>query len=224
MSVQTLRFKALGRVCRKLNRVERRTRARAQLATVGLLHGADIHTYTTEDELDVLLKLASEAPAGSDVIEVGSYLGASTCYLAAGLAGRGCHLTCIDTWQNEGMPDGARDTLAQFEENLRPVSGMLRILRSRTDQLRPEQLPASASLIFLDAFHSYTATKFDFDFLSPLIIPNGVVAFHDTLFFRGVSRVLGDALASGEWRLEGCLNNLSWVRRADFLQPDTLAE
>lgn len=220
--MQALAFpiRALSGVCRRLDRLERRSRTRQRLNAAGLAHAASIHTFTTEEELDVLMSLASRVPDNSEAVEVGSYLGASTCYIAAGLVGKNVSLTCIDTWQNETMPDGERDTLSQFKANLKPASAMLKIVRSRTNSLERDSLPSTVSFAFIDGDHSYAAAKYDFELLAPTVMMEGVIAFHDTLYFKGVSRVLGEALASGDWRLDGCCHNLSWIRRTGFQHAD----
>lgn len=210
----------VNRISGKLNSIVRKSRMRRKLASAGLSAAHLIPTFTTTDELAVLMELASQVPPGSNVVEIGSYLGASTCYIASGLVGKGCMLTCVDTWQNETMPDGQRDTLQEFERNVQPVAHMISVVRKRTDLLHPGDLPEKATLAFLDGDHSYAAAKSDFALLAARVSHNGVIALHDTLYYQGVSRVLGDALATGQWRLEGCCNNLSWIRRAPFNNPD----
>ena len=102
--------------------------------------------------------------------------------------------------------------------NLLPVWRHVHALRKRTEDITPEELPKDLRLAFLDGDHSYAAAKRDFSLVAPLIAPDGVIALHDTLAFQGVSRVLGEALATGEWRLGGCCGNLSWIRKTSFTQ------
>jgi hypothetical protein len=84
-----------------------------------------IHTHMTTGELDALYDLAANIGASKRVLEIGSYLGASSCYLAAALSVHGGHLYCVDTWENQTMPDGERDTFAEFQRNVRHVAGLI---------------------------------------------------------------------------------------------------
>lgn len=199
-------------VCRKLGSFA----IRRDLRRKGLSRAFAIPTFTTLDELETLYRLAQQCPSHARVLEVGSYLGASTCYLAAGLGGVGASIVCVDTWQNETMPDGIRDTFNEFKANVRHVEPRLELIRKRSRDVFAAELGGRFDLIFLDGDHSYTETKQDFELFAPMLKEVGVLAFHDSLFFEGVSRVIGEALASGKWQLAGTVHNLSWIIPARF--------
>ncbi|MFM9030601.1 MAG: class I SAM-dependent methyltransferase, partial [Opitutaceae bacterium] len=50
-------------------------------------------------ERGFLFQLACDAPAGAQVVEVGSWMGASTCFIAAGLKGEGAKVHAVDNFQ-----------------------------------------------------------------------------------------------------------------------------
>jgi predicted O-methyltransferase YrrM len=170
----------------------------------------------------VLLDLARECPDNGVVLEIGSYLGASTCYLAAGVFGRGVTIHCVDTWDNRTMDDSTvTDTFAEFQRNVEPVKSIIMTLRMPNTKLKAEDIRLPVDLAFLDADHSYAATRLDFQLVHPWITPRGVIAFHDSSTFEGVSRVIGEVLSTGKWRLAGHVNNLTWIQRADWAErPD----
>lgn len=176
----------------------------------------DIKTWTSKDELATLHRLASEVPAGGHIVEIGSYLGASTCYLAAGAAARGAHLVCLDTWQNETIPEGERDTFPEFQRNIAGAASMITVVRKRSAELVPGDLRLPVHLAFLDADHSYESTRADAVAMLPMMAPEGIVAFHDSANFRGVARALGEIMTAGEWCLAGHVDNMSWIRRASW--------
>lgn len=184
------------------------------LRYAGVGHALSVPTYTTRSELFALYLLAARCPVGATALELGSYLGASTCIIAAGLAQVGGHLVCVDTWNNETMPEGERDTLAEFLRNTRAVSRMITVLRMRTSDLTRAHVPNDLRLVFIDADHEYLSVKGDFERIAPWVAEGGVVAFHDCRAFVGVSRVIGEALATGDWWVDGHVNNLLWIRRA----------
>lgn len=182
------------------------------LRRAGLKDAGKIPTFTTSEELQTLLTLALELEQGATVVEIGSYLGASTAYLAAGGRSRTSEIVCIDTWQNETMPEGVLDTFAAFNQNLRSVLHTIRTVRKSTAVVTAGDLPAQADLIFIDGDHSYSAVKHDFALMEPLVNGRTTIVFHDTAHFEGPSRVVGECLAGGKWRLHGVCQNLTWLR------------
>ena len=191
-----------------------------QLRRAGLGRARAIHTFTSRTELEALFQIARSLEANATIVEIGSYLGASTCYLAAGVQPQGGRIVCIDTWENQTMPDGVRDTYKEFSDHLRPVSNMIETVRARSDALRPDHLPASIDLAFIDGDHSYAASAGDFSLVCDRVKSGGTVVFHDTEHFQGPSRVLGEALARGEWKLGGRVENLAWIQKSPFAKND----
>jgi hypothetical protein len=136
------------------------------------------------------------------------------------------HLFCIDTWQNESMPDGLRDTFAEFQKNTRPVRRWITPIRKRSAELSVLDVRTPLQLVFIDADHSYAAVKRDFDLVRPWLAADGVIVFHDfgNSDFEGVSRLVGEALASGEWILAGFTGTLAWIQPANWSQPEWLLD
>jgi predicted O-methyltransferase YrrM len=190
----------------------------------GLSNVDRIVTDTVKAELKALYELASSCPHHSNVLEIGSYLGASACYLSAGLSKNRGHLYCVDTWNNETMLEGMRDTYAEFLDNTKNFSHMITSIRKRSCELSSDDLSLPLHLVFIDADHSYEAVKADFTLVSDWLADDGVIALHDfaTEFFPGVTRVLGEALASGEWIMSGWVQNLAWIKKANWSHPPGL--
>jgi len=184
------------------------------LRAAGFRNVAAIKTFTTPQELRALYTLAMLAPPGARALEIGSYLGASTCYLGAGLARRGGTLVCVDTWQNQTMPDGERDTFSEFQANTAPVRERLTLIRKPTQDLVSAELGGPFHLAFIDGDHSYDAVRRDFELVSPCLTANGILAFHDVLYHAGVTRLVGELMASCSWLPMGLVNNLIWLRRS----------
>ena len=183
----------------------------------GLGHAGRIPSWTAPAELRALYDLAAAAPPNAVVLEIGSHLGASTCYLGAGLATRGSgRLWCVDTWHNETMPDGIRDTYAEFSANTRALGERLTPLRQRSDTLQDGDVPVPVHLAFIDGDHRYEAVRADFGKVARWLAPDGIIAFHDfgNDDHEGVTRVVGEALASGRWVQRGLVETLVWIARA----------
>lgn len=205
---------AAARLQRYASRSERRVLDR-QLAHLDLDGVRDVHTWTLPAELVALYRLAAACPAGANIVEFGSYLGASTCYLAAGAARLGGRITAVDLWNNETV-GGDRDTFAEFQRHTAGAAHLITPLRKRTQELTPADIPTPVDLAFLDADHSYESTKADALFIAPLMAREGVIAFHDTTAFAGVARALAEMLLTSEWCVGGQVENLTWIRRAKW--------
>jgi predicted O-methyltransferase YrrM len=198
---------------------------RRHLEKADVANADSIFTFTSKRELRALYKLAAACPQGAVALEIGSYLGASSCYLAAGLARVSGHLICVDTWKNETMPEGDRDTFAEFQKNTNGVKHRIETIRKRSEEISDDQIRSPLSLVFIDADHSYAAVKTDFECVQKWLAKDGIIAFHDfsNPAFEGVSRVIGEALASGKWMIMGQVDNLVWIKRAQWHTPEWLS-
>lgn len=177
----------------------------------GLSHANKIRTWTTQDELRTLYQHAISLKTGSTALEIGSYLGASTCYIVAGLIEKSGHITCVDTWNNETIPEGEKDTFAEFQNNIKPVQQYVSCIRKNSYQLCPDDFENQFDFVFIDGDHSYNAARNDFHLAAALTREKGKVFFHDSKYSEGVPRVIGEALASGEWKIGGSVSNMFWI-------------
>jgi predicted O-methyltransferase YrrM len=195
--------------------------AAQRFSAAGLGPAKSIHSDMGTAELQSLYELASCCPPAAKGLEIGSHLGKSACYLAAGLSKVYGHLYCVDTWDNETMPDGRRDTFTDFLTNTRAFQHMITPLRMRSSELSVEDMTPPLDIIFIDADHSYSAVKADFSRANEWLVSDGVIILHDfaSEHFEGVSRVVGEALASGQWIMSGFVETLVWIKRAKWSKP-----
>lgn len=181
-------------------------------------HLKEVKTFTKRQELEALFYLAVSLPQNAKALEIGSYLGASTGYLCAGLRQINGHLICVDTWNNETMPEGVKDTFSEFVKNIEPFQDMITILRESSQYMTPKEIPYPLDFVFIDGDHTYPSANKDFCLVANSVKENGIIAFHDCKYFEGVSRTVGIALASGNWGIDGVVNNLCWIRKKRFQQ------
>jgi predicted O-methyltransferase YrrM len=185
------------------------------LRLAGVPAANQIFSYTKPCELEALFRLAAACPSGASALEIGSHLGASSCYLGAGLKPLNGTLFCVDTWHNETMPEGVKDTFSEFFANTCGLGSVIVPIRKRSTELKREDLETNLDLVFIDGDHAYESVRSDFETVKPWLTEKAVVAFHDTVAFEGVARLLGEILAYGQVRLAGHVNNLSWVQIAN---------
>jgi predicted O-methyltransferase YrrM len=147
-------------------------------------------------ERGYLFQLASDLPANAQVVEVGSWMGASTCFIAGGLKGDRAKIFAVDNfqglstcgedaaWYNRHFRQlGTNSTLDIFRANFAALG-----FSSRSEPVVSDSLAAARSLetrhdtidfIFIDGDHSYDACKADIGAWAPLVKRGGVIAFHD---------------------------------------------
>jgi len=130
----------------------------------------EIPTAVTEREAVRLQELA----AGRRVLEMGAHLGFSTIVLAREAA----ELHSVD-W-HRGELDREGDSLVRFRDNLRShgVEDRVLVHVGSFEAVLPTLRPGF-DLIFIDGCHSYEAVRQDIKLALPLLLPNGVLAFHD---------------------------------------------
>ena len=188
-----------------------------RLTRAGCKRADKIPTWTGKSELKTLLKLAAMCPSDALGIEIGSYLGASTCYLAAGLARGGGRLICVDTWNNDAVNMERADIFSEFSQNTAGVKQRLIVIRGRSRDLTDAQIPKPLNIIFIDGDHSYEAVHTDTEKVIPWLAPGGFLVFHDACIYQGVSRTVGELLASGDWMMHELVDSLMCLKRANFI-------
>jgi predicted O-methyltransferase YrrM len=168
-------------------------------------------------ERGYLFQLASDLPADAQVIEVGSWMGASTCFIAGGLKGPKARIAAVDNfqgmstcgedaaWYNRHFRElGVKSTLDIFRENFAALG-----FSSRAEPIVSDSLAAAESLaarrgtidfIFIDGDHAYAACQADIAAWAPLVKRGGVIAFHDFgSRADGVTRAIFEATKAGRF-------------------------
>lgn len=177
------------------------------------IRNTNIHTHMTQAELNTLYDLGCSLSIHPKVLEIGSYLGASSCYLASAINQKKGHLYCVDTWDNQTMPEGEKDTFNLFRHNTRGVANVITPIRKNSKQLEMSDICCQLNMIFIDGDHSYDCVNSDYNKVFDWIVDGGIIAFHDCVHFAGVSKTIGNALVSGYWQLGDKIDNLIWLRK-----------
>ena len=175
-----------------------------------------IRGWLKSEEGPLLYTLAGQVTAGV-IVEIGSWMGKSTTWLAWGSK----HAALIS--HNDPTPVYAIDhhtgsaehrkkqskiwTFDQFTLNIRAagVEEVVRpIVKPSLDAVAGWTDPIG--LIFIDGSHDYDNVKADLDAWYPHVLPGGVVAFHDSLYHGyGVKRLITE-------RVHGHPDFIRWAR------------
>jgi predicted O-methyltransferase YrrM len=160
-----------------------------------------------------LLQLAATGPGVGAIVEIGSYLGRSTAFLAAGSKAAGREkVVAVDHFRGspEHQPGQAfssailareGSTFRQFQDNLRELG----LEGNVTPVVAPsaaaaEQWSGPIRLLFIDGDHSYEASGRDFELWSRFVVPHGLVCFHDINGWPGVTQFYKELLQRKGYR------------------------
>ena len=161
----------------------------AELLFAGELKSFRVPTDVTHEELLLLYRLAKTVRDGA-IVEIGSYLGASACFMAAGGQKAGARVYCVDPWNNYGMSEGPRDTYQTFLRNTEHRKAVITPLRAWSLDAAADFHEPSIGLIFIDGDHSRDAVVADLRAWLPLVRAGGWVALHDSGWADGVQHAI----------------------------------
>lgn len=168
-------------------------------------HGP-LTTTTTEPELQIpgwydwhewAKQTIAALSDGAVYVEVGCFLGKSTCDIARLIqqSGKKIVLHAVDKFETEDPALGAPGKFAKkFELNLK-AAGVRKLVRMwKKPSLEAAQQFAETSLdvVFLDADHSYEAVSADIQAWWPKLKPGGLLAGHDIHTYDSVWRAVQD--------------------------------
>lgn len=143
---------------------------------------ARIHTHLTMEEKFFLYK---KIPEKALCVEIGSYLGASSLCIASS---SNCQkIFCVDTWHNEGMAEGQKDTYQDFLYNTRSFAHKIFPLRGKSAEIG-NSFHEKIDFLFIDGDHSYDGVKQDIKIWLPKLRSRGVIIMHDCGWAEGVQR------------------------------------
>lgn len=159
-----------------------------------------IPTHMSISEKEQLTKLAiakfSIVAEPAVCVEIGSYLGASATFIAAGLslADNAGNLTCIDTWHNDAMShvhtDPEENVYMQFRKNTQEFTRYIKTLQMDSVTAANAFKNKSVDFIFFDGDHSFNGIYGDWCAWESKLADNAIVIFHDWDWAEGVKEVI----------------------------------
>jgi predicted O-methyltransferase YrrM len=185
-----------------------------RLLTRGHKKSFSVFTHLTYEERLFLYKTALKLKRGDSIVEIGSYVGASSCFLAAAASDRGSKVYCVDTWKNDGMTEGPKDTYSAFRANTKRYHEVIVPLRMKSEEAESE-FRASVDLLFLDGDHSYEAVSADLRAWLPKMKAYAWLVLHDSGWAEGVQRAIREIVVPIEAAKPVVLPNLYAVQILD---------
>lgn len=162
-----------------------------------------IDGWLSDSEARFLYETATALDVSGDIVEIGSWKGKSTICLAAGVVSSGKKRKVYAVDPHEGIISEnhkrAAPTLQEFVHNIRR-NGFSSVVKPivKTSGHARELFAKPVAFLFIDGLHDYDHASEDFHLWYDLVVPGGVIAFHDAYCgYPGVSRAVRDTLFRG---------------------------
>lgn len=155
---------------------------------------ASVEGWLTVEEGELLYRLARACAGRGAIVEIGSFKGKSTIWLAKGaLAGARAKVVAIDPHtgsEEHRRGDHALWTYDDFLANLRRAGveeAVIPLVTTSAEAANSFDQPVE--LLFIDGDHSYKMVRQDFDLWFPRLLEGGYLLMHDTIRWDGPRRV-----------------------------------
>ncbi|PTN34158.1 class I SAM-dependent methyltransferase [Desulfonatronum sp. SC1] len=199
----------------------------AQGKNIGLYE--HVRGYLHPAEGYMLMLMAAFGEGEGEVVEIGSFHGKSTCYLAHGLRMRKSGVVhAVDHFQ--GSPEHQAGATHEEPALVREKTLYKQFMKNIQDNgfseyVRPvvaDSISAAKNwdkpirLLFIDGDHSYKATRHDFETWSAHVTDQSYIGFHDVgPSWPGVTRFFNEITESGKggYRVLLAVGSLRVVRR-----------
>jgi len=140
-----------------------------------------------------LFYITSKLNKPKKIVEIGSWVGVSTCYIAAALPTNSMtHIYGVDTFLgstinetaaiawNKSVNSMGGSTLNRFIENVKSTGFENKISPIASNSVdAAKKWKGKIDFLFIDGDHFYDSVKKDFNAWFPYLSSNGVLAFHD---------------------------------------------
>lgn len=143
-----------------------------------------------------LFRCASRISENGVAVEIGSFKGRSTMFIATGLKKiPGSKLFAIDTFEGSEMPDWARgdskDIFSEFLKNTEKLKDVIVPIKGRFQDV-VKNWDKEIDFLWIDGDHSYEGCYTDIINWVPFVKIGGIVAFHDYPNASGVNKAVNE--------------------------------
>lgn len=143
--------------------------------------------------------------SGSHFVEVGSWKGRSSVFMAVEIINSGFDIQfdCVDTWsgsvEHQNLYSIVNNTLyKEFMLNIKPVKKYINPIRTTSVEASSFYDDLSLDFVFIDASHEYEDVKADILAWLPKIKKGGTIAGHDYHIFDGVKKAVDEFFPSSK--------------------------
>jgi predicted O-methyltransferase YrrM len=160
-------------------------------------------------------QIVEQAGDNQHFVEVGSWKGKSSAFLAVEIAnsGKNIKFDCVDTW--EGGPEHVDfDTSALYDtfiSNMKPLEKYYNPIKATSVEAAKLYEDESLDFVFIDACHQYECVVEDIRAWYPKVKKNGIISGHDyNDSWPGVVRAVNENIKGSIYTGELC-----WMHRKE---------
>jgi hypothetical protein len=170
--------------------------------------------------------MVNQFPSGSKFVEVGSWKGKSSAFMAVEIANsqKDIEFICIDTWEGSVEHQNFKELKNLhdiFKSNMKPLEKYYRSIKSKSLDAVNSFPDQSLDFVFIDASHEYEDVKNDIIAWFPKVKVGGVLAGHDYYenndFAPGVKMAVNEIFRDFETS-ENCFIVRKEMNRTDTIQ------
>jgi predicted O-methyltransferase YrrM len=160
---------------------------------------------------EVYSDMVKKFPENSYFVELGSFFGCSTVYLAVEIinSGKNIKFDAIDKWDFNWILDNISVNVhEEFLKNIESVKSFINPIKGFSENIVNNYKDESIDFLFIDADHEYDKIKQDINLWFSKIKKNGVIAGHDyTIGFPGVIKAVDEFFGKDNFNVVGS----SWI-------------
>lgn len=166
----------------------------------------DIYGFLSGAEMELLYRLASEVPAGGQIVEIGSFQGKSTVCLGLGAKQAGAGVWAVDPHEDQ---QATADTHYGMENHAALLKNLVEF--GVADVVRVVALPSFSAmsiwihpvdLLWVDGCHDYPIVSLDLKLWPARLTPTSKIALHDASgHYPSVTQALEEFLVDGRWQI-----------------------
>lgn len=186
---------------------------------------AELSGLVSEAEGEELARLAAVIQFHEVVVEIGSYTGKSTCFLAEATVSR---VYAIDIWDLKlpgetkkrrnkhkyAVKFNSTEARRIFLERVANYSNVVPLRTESREIAKVWLLPIG--LLFVDGAHDYVSVKADYEGFAPFVVRGGHLAMHDATPGSRVDKVIEDVvIPSGLWGERRQVDRLAIFQRLE---------
>jgi len=159
------------------------------------------------------------------IVEIGSWKGKSTVWLAKGSqAGKKVKVYAVDphTGADEQKIQYGNEiwTFEEFKGNIKKagIENLVVPIVKTSEEAALGWDGEPIELLWIDGAHDYEFVKKDFDLWSKYIVEEGIIAFHDSLAPGPAKVIEQDILAANQYKFLGRINQITYVKKVKKLE------
>lgn len=154
--------------------------------------------------------MVNKFDSGSNFVEIGAYLGKSTCFMMEKIlmSGKDIRFSVVDNWIGHASDGVLAEEIKKFGDifaifnnnmNMAGVMDKLNVIRGDSAETATIFQDKTLDFVFIDAAHDYISVKKDINAWLPKMKSNSIIAGHDygnaeTQVKRAVDELLGNKI------------------------------